>query len=269
MNLYPKQLQPKGLLPSFNPTTQIQTQPSYEPTQTTLPENQQHYLEITKIERYTDEEYNKLLVHKDWTKSTTDNLMDYVDQFGMCWEVIHDRLISFNDFKLSVDAVIERYLQIVWKLSQTRFSQKYPSQTFVHPYDFFPFDRKYEEQRKEEGMRELLSNVINQPEAKLFLPQSLMVSKEIEIQNEDNNRSNALLDGLPSGVHSRYQMLMRQTLIPSLLSFIDEGEKKHMNFSLFIFPDEEYVRMADEMKKILHQMEELNQRKALLKKNTD
>ena len=263
MNLNPTPTpQPTTPLPSFNPTT---PQPSYEPTPT-LPETQQHYLELTEIEMYTDEEYNKLLVNKEWTKPTTDCLMDYVKQYGMCWEVIHDRLISFNDFKLSVDAVIERYLQIVWKLSQTRFAQKYPLQTFVHPYDFFPFDRRYEEQRKEEGMKELLANVIHEPEAKLFLPQALMVSKEIETQTDDADRSNALLDSLSQVVNSRYHLLINNTALTNLINFIDDNEKKNMNFSLFIFPDEEYVKMADEMKKIAHNIEELRARKELLMK---
>ena len=99
------------------------------------------YLEQESIVTYTDAEYEQYLQNKDWTKSATDSMMKYAKEYGMCWEVVYDRLIAYNDFHLSLDAVIERYLSITLKLSQVRFSQRCPNTEFVHPYDFYPFDR--------------------------------------------------------------------------------------------------------------------------------
>ncbi|ELP91306.1 hypothetical protein EIN_153130 [Entamoeba invadens IP1] len=204
----------KPTLPSFNTTL-----PSGIGLSSKQNETQHHYLEINTIEMYTTEEYDKYLQHKEWTRATTDSMMEYVKQYGMCWEVVHDRLVVYNEFRLSVDAVIERYLQIAMKLSQNRFTEKYPANSFIHPYDFFPFDRRFEEQRKEDGMQQLIENVVSLPQAKLFLSQTLLTKKEVQ---EDHVGSNAILDSLAPGVYSRFQLLMERTDLSKLGLYFDK-----------------------------------------------
>ncbi|EDR27189.1 hypothetical protein EDI_245290 [Entamoeba dispar SAW760] len=252
----------KAILPSFTVGAPLPTQTSLQ-----ILENQKHFLEVNRVEMYTNEEYEKYLQHKEWTRSTTDNLMEYVKQYGMCWEVIHDRLVVYNEFRLTVDAVIERYLQIVLKLAQVRFVEKYPPNMFIHPYDFFPFDRKYEEQRKEDGMKNLLEHVIDNPQAKLFLPSSVLIKKEVDSVMDDTTGSYALLDSLPSGVYSRFQLLSEKTELSKLASYFEKDTS--LNLSLLIYPDDEFAKICENIKDTFHKIEEYKRRMEQIKRKSE
>ncbi|KAL7719955.1 dAMP1 SANT/Myb-like domain-containing protein [Entamoeba marina] len=254
----------KPTLPSlsshtFQSTLDLTKTPEPQQSQTQLQPQQivqKHFLDVGVVEMYSDEEYEKHLIHKEWTRATTDSMMEYVKQYGMCWEVIHDRLVVYNEFRLTVDAVIERYLQIAIKLAQIRFVAKYPTQSFIHPYDFFPFDRRYEEKRKADGMQSLIENVVNLPQAKLFVPQSLLLMKEDDIVDDDSGLG-SVWGTLSPGVYSRFQLLEKTDLFK--LSLSSEKEISLIS-TLMIVPDEEISKMCEGIKETLHQIEELRKR---------
>lgn len=75
---------------------------------------------------YSDDEYTRWLTSKEWTKSETDQLMDFARRFELRWAVIFDRWLEHYDMKTSrrIEDLQHRYYQVAAILNQRRLSQQ-------------------------------------------------------------------------------------------------------------------------------------------------
>ena len=83
----------------------------------------------TESIRYTDDEYNNLLVSPKWSRSETDYLMFVCSKYDLRWPVITDRY-SFVPARPTED-IQERYFDVITKLNTRRTNPNPPTASAV------------------------------------------------------------------------------------------------------------------------------------------
>ncbi|CAH1767063.1 5148_t:CDS:2, partial [Entrophospora sp. SA101] len=71
------------------------------------------------VEKYSDEEYNKYLIDKDWSKEETDYLFDMCKKYDLRFIVIHDRY-DFPNKTRTIEDLKDRYYSACKKILQIR-----------------------------------------------------------------------------------------------------------------------------------------------------
>ena len=82
---------------------------------------------------YTDQEYQRYLQHKTWTKSETDKLMELVRRLELRWAVIHDRWCDYADQTdtaglRKIEDLQHRYYTVAATLLQVRIAKEASSE---------------------------------------------------------------------------------------------------------------------------------------------
>ncbi|KAL8474638.1 hypothetical protein ACS0TY_031186 [Phlomoides rotata] len=100
------------------------------------------YNKSVDVIKYTDEEYEKHLTHKAWTKEETDQLFDLCERFDLRFVIIADRFPSSK----TVEELKDRYYSVSRAIVNARASS--PGDVVGHPLIKEPYIASQETDRK-------------------------------------------------------------------------------------------------------------------------
>nr|QNH82061.1 SWR1-complex protein 4 [Pogostemon cablin] len=100
------------------------------------------YNKSVDVIKYTDEEYEKHLTHKDWTKEETDQLFDLCERYDLRFVVIADRFTSSK----TMEELKDRYYSVSRAIFNARASS--PGDVAGNPLIKEPYIASQETERK-------------------------------------------------------------------------------------------------------------------------
>ncbi|CAG8523086.1 12253_t:CDS:10 [Funneliformis caledonium] len=161
-----------------------------------------------EIEEYTDEEYEKYLKDRDWSREETDYLFDLCRKYDIRWTVIHDRY-DWKDKDRTMEDLRDRYYSVIKKILQVRpitpGSQTDKGQQIaLNSYDkvkeekrknmlLLLYSRTKEQIEEEEALQEISDRI--QANEKKFIREREALMKQFTVEALQPKRKKSLLSG--------------------------------------------------------------------------